>query len=117
MHNQGDIVLINIPFSDLKSTKKRPVIIVSKNEYNNKQQDIIVVAVTSNLVSKDYTVEFDKADMKQGTILTKSCVRADKIFSLDKSLVIKKFGAVSDKIIAKTINLISDVVAKDKSEP
>ena len=111
MHNQGDIVLVNTPFSNLNVSKKRPVLIVSKDEYNNKQQDIIVVAVTSNLVSKNYTVEFDNADMKQGNILTKSCVRADKIFSLDKSLIIKKFGSVSNDIIAKTIRLISTVIS------
>ena len=111
MYNQGNIVLINIPFSDLKPVKKRPVLIVSKDEYNNKQQDIIVVAITSNITTKDYVAEFDNTDMKQGTIIKKSCVRADKILSLDKSLVIKQFGTVSDDIMTKTINLIADVIS------
>jgi len=117
MHRQGDIVLVNTPFSDLNASKRRPVLIVSKDEYNNKQQDVIVVAVTSKLTSKDYTVEFDNDDMEQGEILTKSCVRADKIFSLDKSLVIKKFGSVSGEIVSKTVKLISAVIAAPEAPP
>jgi mRNA interferase MazF len=111
MHNQGDIVLVNTPFSDLNTLKKRPVLIISRDEYNGKQQDIIVVAITSNLIFKDYVVEFDNDDMEQGAILRKSCVRADKIFSLDKSLIIKKFGSVSSDIVEKTIHMISAVIA------
>ena len=111
MPNQGEIVLINIPFSNLKATKKRPVLIISKNEYNNKQDDIIIAAITSNITSKDYTVEFENSDMKKGFLPKKSCVRADKLYSLDKSLIIKNFGIVSDDIISKVINMIFKVLA------
>lgn len=47
MPEQGDILLIPVPFTDLSSTKRRPVIVVSNNAYNRRTQDIIVVAMTS----------------------------------------------------------------------
>lgn len=56
MYNQGDILLIPIPFSDLTSNKKRPVLVISKSEYNNKTEDLVVVAITSNLESEDYSI-------------------------------------------------------------
>jgi len=56
MYKQGDILLIPIPFSDLSSNKKRPVLVLSNNDYNNKTEDIIVAAITSNLAEKDYIV-------------------------------------------------------------
>ena len=34
MHEQGDIVLIPIPFTDLSSQKRRPVIVISNDAYN-----------------------------------------------------------------------------------
>ena len=46
MHNQGDVLLIPIPFSDLSSVKKRPVLVLSNDNYNKVTDDIIVVAIT-----------------------------------------------------------------------
>ena len=45
---QGDIVLVPVPFTDLSSKKRRPVIVVSNNTYNRQSADVIVVAMTSN---------------------------------------------------------------------
>lgn len=36
MPKQGEIVLIPIPFTDLTSSKKRPVLIISNDDYNKK---------------------------------------------------------------------------------
>lgn len=36
MYKQGDILLISIPFSDLSSNKKRPVLVLSNDDYNSK---------------------------------------------------------------------------------
>ena len=116
MFNQGDIVLINIPFSDLRSSKKRPALIVSKDEYNRKQEDVIIAAITSNLKVKDYTVEFDNNDLKSGAVLKKSCVRADKLYTLNKLLIIERFAVVSDEIFQKTIEMIESVTAHEKSK-
>ena len=48
MPNQGDILLVPIPFTDLSSQKRRPVIVISNNAYNQSSSDLVVVAMTSN---------------------------------------------------------------------
>jgi len=51
MPDQGDIVLIPVPFTDLSSQKRRPVIVISNDTYNRKAADIVVVAMTSKFAA------------------------------------------------------------------
>ena len=55
MISQRDIVLLSFPFSNFQTTKVRPTIVVSNDEYNRKSKDIVVVPMTSKLKIKDYT--------------------------------------------------------------
>lgn len=99
MYKQGDILLIPIPFSDLTSSKKRPVLVLSNSEYNQKTEDILFAAITSNLDEKEHAVIITNEDMKEGTLKVDSCIRTDKIYTLSKFIVIKKFGSVKPEII------------------
>jgi len=60
MHNQGDILLIPIPFSDLTSSKRRPVLVLSNDKYNSITNDIIVAAITSNIDNKYTEIKVTK---------------------------------------------------------
>ncbi len=53
MPEQGDILLVPIPFTDLSSQKRRPVIVISNNAYNQATSDMVVVAMTSNPAEAD----------------------------------------------------------------
>ncbi|MGH7170580.1 MAG: type II toxin-antitoxin system PemK/MazF family toxin, partial [Gemmataceae bacterium] len=46
MPSQGDIVLVPVPFTDLSSTRRRPVIVVSNDGYNRSTTDMVVVATS-----------------------------------------------------------------------
>jgi mRNA interferase MazF len=49
MPSQGEIVLVPVPFADLSSQRRRPVIVISNDQYNTQREDVVVVAMTSNL--------------------------------------------------------------------
>ena len=56
-YKRGDIVLVPFPFTDLTSSKKRPALVISPDSFNSQQQDLVVVAITSQLTdSKDSVV-------------------------------------------------------------
>lgn len=55
MPDQGDIVLIPIPFTDLSSRKRRPVIVISNDSYHTATTDMVVVAMTSNPAPAPYS--------------------------------------------------------------
>lgn len=40
MYKQGDILLVPISFSDLSSSKRCPVLVLSNNEYNKMTEDV-----------------------------------------------------------------------------
>lgn len=88
-----------MPFTDLTSHKRRPVLVLSKKAYNLISDDIIVAAVTSVIDTKPYAVSISNDDMEEGTLRVMSCVRSDKIYTLSQALIIKRFGKVSSKIL------------------
>ena len=102
MYSQGDILLIPMPFTDLSSQKRRPVLVLSKDEYNNIADDLIVVAITSYIDLNPYIVLLSNDDMAEGTLKVDSCIRADKIYTLSQSIVVKRFGKVKSEITEKT---------------
>ncbi len=113
MYNQRDIVLIPIPFTDLSSHKKRPVIIISNDNYNEINYDIVVVALTSNLIFENkYSIDIDNHNLEDGRLPQKSRIRCDKIYTVSKTIVLKRYNKVNKMtfglIKQKISSLISD---------
>ncbi|MCK8825639.1 type II toxin-antitoxin system PemK/MazF family toxin [Fuchsiella alkaliacetigena] len=110
MYKQGEIVLIPIPFTNLDSTKKRPVLILSNSIYNKGTNDLIVVAITSNIRGLNYEVIIDQENMDQGQLKRISCIRSDKIYTLSKELIIKKFGKIKNDKLEEVRNNIEELI-------
>ena len=52
MPKQGEIVLIPVPFTDLSSHKRRPVIVISNDDYHQSTTDMVVVAMLGDLTTQ-----------------------------------------------------------------
>jgi mRNA interferase MazF len=111
MPKQGDILLIPIPFSDLSSQKRRPVIVISNDQYNRKTGDVIVVAMTSNPQVTDYSFSITSSDLVKGALNRPGKVRVDKIYTLSQSIVAKIFGQVSRVTIDRIRGTLQELVA------
>ena len=101
MLEQGDILLIPIPFTDLSSQRRRPVIVISNGIYNQKTADIVVVAMTSNPTPADYSFTISSSDLDKGTLNRPGKVRVDKIYTLSQSIVVKTFGRVNETTLER----------------
>ncbi|MCH8290667.1 type II toxin-antitoxin system PemK/MazF family toxin [Candidatus Poribacteria bacterium] len=112
MLNQGDIVLIPIPFTDLSSQRRRPVIIISNDTYNRKTMDIVVVAMTSNPTVVDYSFTITSSDLEQGKLNRPGKVRVDKIYTLSQSIVVRTFGRVNSKVLHRIRNMLQDLTGE-----
>jgi mRNA interferase MazF len=86
----GDIVLLKFPFTDGKSFKKRPALII--NDYED--GDIIVCRITSQIY--DTKNDFFLDNWKDAGLKLPSVVRIHKIATLDRNLVETKMGKLND---------------------
>ena len=112
MPEQGDIVLIPIPFTDLSSQKRRPVVVISNDAYNRKTNDLIVVAMTSNPEGVDYSFTVTSSDLEKGTLNRPGKVRVDRIYTLSQSIVVKTFGRVNAATLDRIRKTLQDLTAK-----
>lgn len=90
---KGDIFLAEIVFTDGTATKRRPVVIVSGKDYNEKRDEVIVSLITSNVIRRIY-----------GDIVIKNWASAGLLFpsavtgiitTIKKSLLEKKLGQLA----------------------
>jgi len=109
-YKKGDILLIPMPFSDLSTSKKRPVLVVSNDKYNSSSLDLIVVAITSNLNYSENSVILKNEDLSDGKLKHVSNIKADKIYTLSKSIVIKRFGAIKKEKLHQVVSEIKEII-------
>ncbi len=100
-YEQGEIVVVPFPFTDLSAVKQRPVLILSTTAYNSATEDIVVCGMTSNLKDAGYSVAITNRDLSYGEIPTDSRIKVDKIFTLKNSLVRKRVAKVNPAIFEK----------------
>jgi mRNA interferase MazF len=84
----GSIVLTRFPFTDLSGDKRRPALVISRN--NDRRSDIVVCFITSVARSGPDTAPLEAA---AGTGLkVASVVRFDKLATLDRSVIAGTIG-------------------------
>src|SRR3989344_2560305 len=99
---KGDIIVIDFPFSNLKESKRRPVLVLRVP----KSGDVIVNQITGSSYEKSVEILINDSDFKQGSLKRDSFVRIDKIGSIEKSFVKYKIGSLKQE---KFNNILDEV--------
>ncbi|MBI5388953.1 type II toxin-antitoxin system PemK/MazF family toxin [Candidatus Woesearchaeota archaeon] len=98
MYEQRDVLIVPFPFTDLSTIKQRPVLVLSKDKYNSTCDDIITCGITSNVTDDDYSVLLEERNLEEGFLPKISRIKVDKLFTIEKSRVIKKIAKINEKI-------------------
>lgn len=104
--NQRDIVFIPFPYSELTGSKKRPVLILSGKEYNSKNNNFIVCALTSNPNRFDRGIPINNKDLELGHLDFDSVVTPCKVFNPHKNNIIKTFGRLDKNKTKEVIDFL-----------
>ncbi|MGB7531659.1 MAG: type II toxin-antitoxin system PemK/MazF family toxin [Halobacteriota archaeon] len=116
---QGDIVLIDFSYSDLKRSKFRPALVISNSRYNSTSLDVIVLRITSKS-KKEWAIEITNKDVDSGFLEVESYVKVDSIFTIEKMMVAKVVAKLKvekvDEVKMKLAELFEPLVELIKRE-
>ncbi len=110
---QGDIVLVPFPYSDLSSSKRRPVVIISKNSTH--RWDYIVVKITSVIRNDDFSFPIENEDIDR-PLHRASEARTNVIFTVSKKIVAKKLATLSQAALRKLTEKVRENISVYETE-
>ncbi len=87
----GDVLLVPFPFTNQTSSKRRPATVVSADAYNQKFQDVIVMAIPSDLAQGQRLGAVTVRDWRASG-LPKPSVTKPVVTSLEVGLIQKRLG-------------------------
>ena len=108
-HSFGEVVLVPFPFTDQSGAKKRPVVVVSGNDYNTNRRDLIIMAITSQIsVPLGFGVALVTDWQSAGLI--KPSVLKPVFTTIEQSLVVRTLGMLSADDVRTLRELVAQVV-------
>ena len=109
MYKQRQIVLVPFPYSDLSATKRRPVLGISNDDYNNRFDDLVVCAITSTMRVDGYSLALTNDDLEIGLLPESSVVKAHKLFTIHTSRVLRIFSQVRGEYFEKVRSMLNQL--------
>jgi mRNA interferase MazF len=83
---QGDIVLIEFPFTNLAGSKRRPALIISNQDFN-KSKNVMLLAISTKPGEEFFSVTLRQEDFINGELKKLSFVRLQNLITLEKQLI------------------------------
>lgn len=105
-YQQGAIVVVPFPFTDLSQRKRRPALVIS-NDAVNTTGDYLLAQITSRKKNDNLSVEITANDYAGNPLPAVSYVRTYKIFCLNESLIEKQVSATTGTFIQKVTRKIN----------
>ena len=103
----GEVVVIPFPFSDLSSSKRRPVLVLASLRGN----DLILAQITSRIKPDDLAIPIENSDLVDGNLPVSSLVRCGKLFTADSAIIEKTVGRLNpllfQTVLAKVRSIFS----------
>ena len=114
--NQGDVFLAMYPFTDQSTQKLRPVVVISRSEFNQ-QDDVVVLPISSSPSSasrKDVVAVPDShSDFVATGLRCTSFVKWTKPLSLHKGVFIRRLGKLPDGIMSEVCERCCRMCSKE----
>lgn len=98
-YKKGDVVLVEVVFSEGVGSKRRPALVISSENYHKSRQEVIIVAITSNiernLVGDTKIEEWEDAGLLYPSLVT------GIIQTVKSSMIIRRLGNLTTRDFQK----------------
>ena len=84
------------PFTDQRTTKRRPAVVVSSGAYHRERSDLIILAVTSQVRAASTVGEAAIGKWKEAGLLKPSVLKP-LLATIEKGLVLRRLGRLEDE--------------------
>ena len=91
-----EVVVVPFPFTDRKSDKRRPALILSDDIKFNKPSGHAVLAMITSQKNPDWPLDTTITSIRRTGLSAPSKVRM-KLFTLDSRLIVKKIGTLTNR--------------------
>lgn len=100
LYNRGDVVLVLFPNADLRTAKRRPVLIVQADNLGTGVGQTITAMITSNLARAGHPsrvfVSLATPEGKQTGLLADSVIMTDNLVTIREVEIDRKIGILSN---------------------
>ena len=109
-YKHGDIVLVNFGFSEGIGFKKRPALVVSSEVYHTERQEVVILAITSN-VDRILLGDTKISEWKGAGLLYPSLVTGI-IRTIKSNMIFRKIGEISKGDLNKVEENIRKIIVE-----
>jgi mRNA interferase MazF len=88
----GEVVVLPFPQTNLQSGKRRPALVVA----DLAGDDVILCQITRNPRADGYSILLGVADFERGRLAVDSFIRPNRLFTVEKSVVLYAAGKIKD---------------------
>ena len=107
----GDLVLVPFPFTDQRTTKRRPAVVVSSGRYHQERPDLIILAVTSQVRTAPAVGEAAIGKWKEAGLL-KPYVLKPLLATIEKGLVLRRLGRLEEEDRRALREVLDDILGE-----
>lgn len=112
---RGDVVLCRVPMpsEELRQFKLRPAVIVSKDQNNARLSDVIFAPCSSNISRQAELTQYliEGEEVTKAGIRVTSVVRCESLFTINKTMILKALGKLSDNGLSKIGACLKDALS------
>lgn len=102
-YRRGQVIVVNVPFSDATGAKPRPALVVSTEAFHRQIPDLIVCPIRSQprFHRRPSVGDCPMREWRAVGLRHPSTVRISKLLAVDKQIVKRVLGALSSQDLAR----------------